>query len=202
GARRTRRARNARASRSFGPRRRAPSVAERRRPSLGSGLRRSPRRTARSPRQIARRAFASCRELVCGAMCASDGQPRSLLLHFLPAGCGIEARHHVADSDRALAEVLLVDLALVAHDERHHAAFTVLRGVRDEAEAGDHAPVDDVVVRAAGRALALPGEDFEVVAAVGVAFLVPFEISGTLGDQRPERTALAILGDVVRPIEP
>src|SRR5512137_1052555 len=58
--------------------------------------------------------------------------------HFLPSGTGVERRHLRADGGGILAEVLLVDLPVVADDERHHAAPAVLGGVGDHREAGDH----------------------------------------------------------------
>src|SRR5258706_5128554 len=74
--------------------------------------------------------------------------------HFLPAGSGIERRHLRADRGGTLAEILLVDPAVVVHDESHHAALAPLGRVRDHRETGDHPSIDDVTIASAGGALA------------------------------------------------
>src|SRR6478736_8241655 len=86
--------------------------------------------------------------------------------HFLPAGTGVERSQFGTDRCGILAEILLEDLAVVADDKGHHAAIAVLSGIRHHREAGDHAPVDDVAVRAAGRTLPLACENLELIAAV------------------------------------
>src|SRR5262249_48294713 len=91
---------------------------------------------------------------------------------------------------RVLAQILLVDLALMADNERHHAGVAIIRWHGDGGEAGDHVAVNDVVVAPARRILALPREDAIVVALVGIAGLVLGQVARLLGDEGPEGARL------------
>src|SRR5271169_4417695 len=107
---------------------------------------------------------------------------------LFPTGARIKRRHLGANLSGILSEVLLVYSPVMADDERHHAAFAIHVGIRDHRKAGNHAAVDHVVVCAAGCALALAGENAEVIPTVRITRYVPLEIRGTLGDQRPKGT--------------
>ena len=58
--------------------------------------------------------------------------------HGLPSGAGVKRRHLRADGGGILAEILFVDLAVVADDEAHHAAAAVVGRVGDHREAGGY----------------------------------------------------------------
>src|SRR5258706_3680691 len=156
-------------------------------------------RTVPARRAAAHRALGKPRRTTLPPLENNDRR-RLLRGHFLPAGTGIEAGHLRADLGRGLAEIFLEHLAVVTHDERHHATLAVLRGIRDHREAGDHATVDDVAVRTAGRALALARKNPEVIAAIRVARLVPLEIRRALRHQWPEGTFFLALCRVGRPV--
>ena len=116
----------------------------------------------------------------------------------LPGSNALIARRHFR---RLGSEIALVDDAVLIDDERHHAAFAVFGGVREQCEAGDHAAVDHVVVSAAGRVRALLRQDPEVVAAIRISVHVALEVGRGLGDQRSERALLFVLGRVRRPVQ-
>jgi hypothetical protein len=60
-----------------------------------------------------------------------------------------------------------MDLALLVDDESHHPGVAPLCRPGHQREAPDHAPVDDLVVLAAGRVFALSNKDLEIVTMVG-----------------------------------
>ena len=105
---------------------------------------------------------------------------------------------------RVLAEVLLVDDPLLVDQEGHHARVAVLRRPGEHREAARHPALRvDVVLRAAGRVLALRGQQAEEVAVVrrlSSSSLVRVALLGRVGDQRAERALRLALRD--RPVEP
>src|SRR5215467_13552218 len=109
---------------------------------------------------------------------------------FLPARVRVEELHLLRQRRRVRAEVLLIDDAVVVHDEGHHAGGAVLRGEGDHAEAADHVPVGHVVRGAAGRIRPLPGQNPVVVAVVRNRPLLrafPVALGPCLGHERSER---------------
>ena len=97
----------------------------------------------------------------------------------------------------ACTEVDVVDDAVLVDDEGLDARLAIFGRPSDEAEAGDHVAIDDVVVGAAGDLVALAGQDLELVAEIAFAFGGGVE----LGLVEVAGGALAI--DVVgRPVEP
>src|SRR5205823_2707859 len=80
------------------------------------------------------------------------GFVRIIFLHCLGNLCG------------SRTEVLLINAALLVHDEGHDARISVFGGPGYEGEAGDHVAVDDVIVPAARRVFALALENLEKVA--------------------------------------
>src|SRR5215470_10358333 len=109
---------------------------------------------------------------------------------FLPARVRVEELHLLRQRRRVGAEVLLIDDAVVVHDEGHHAGGAVLRGEGDHAEAADHVPVGHIVRGAAGRIRPLPGQDTVVVAVVRNRPLLrafPIALGPCLGHERSER---------------
>src|SRR4029450_4936843 len=95
------------------------------------------------------------------------------------------------------AEVLLVDVAVVADDESHHAGLAPAHRPGDDGEPAQHAAVDQVVVGAARRIRALAVEQTEAIAVVAVLL----DLAGLRrGDQRAER-AFRLPG-LALPIEP
>src|SRR5215471_17319253 len=117
---------------------------------------------------------------------------------FLPARVRVEELHLLRQRRRVGPKVLLIDDAVVVHDEGHHAGGAVLRGEGDHAEAPDHVPVGHVVRGAAWRIRPLAGQDPVVVAVVRNRPLLrafPVALGPCLGHERPERALwLAGLG--------
>src|SRR5689334_4296444 len=68
---------------------------------------------------------------------------------FLPTLVRVEARDRGCALRGLRTEVLLVDVALVAHDEGLDAGLAVRHRPGDGGEAADHATVHDVIVRPA-----------------------------------------------------
>src|SRR5215468_3786383 len=164
------------------------STAERSR-SAAARLGSAATRTARTARKESRRM-----PLIPSPVEGGDSVRRD----FLPARVRVEELHLLRQRRRVGAEVLLIDDAVVVHDEGHHAGGAVLRGEGDHAEAADHVPVGHVVRGAAGRIRPLTGQDTVVVAVVGNRPLLrafPVALGPCLGHERPERTLwLAGLG--------
>jgi hypothetical protein len=75
----------------------------------------------------------------------SDVNEECRLSGSLPSSTGdwIESGHLCGDAGGVLAEVLLLHLAIVAHDEGHHAAITIHVRIRNHREAREPAPVDE-----------------------------------------------------------
>src|SRR5690349_20444871 len=78
------------------------------------------------------------------------------LLDLGPARIRVVLGHLRDDGVGLVAEVLLVDDALLVDDEGHHAGHRPLRRPGDEREAGYHVAIDDVLVVTAWRVRALP----------------------------------------------
>src|SRR5215813_9852687 len=87
------------------------------------------------------------------------------------------------------SQILLIDLTILADDERHHTGIPVLGRVRDKRESLREFPVCHVAHRTAARVLALARQD-SVVVTVKWDSLCPFLIafSCCLRDQRSNRT--------------
>src|SRR5262245_42721466 len=78
---------------------------------------------------------------------------------LLPGLVRIERCHAERGAAGGAAEILLVDGAVVAHDERHDTRVAVLGRIGHEREPADQLAAHRVVERTAGRVRALPGED-------------------------------------------
>ena len=114
-----------------------------------------------------------------------------------PAVARVEAVDVFDDIAGGRPEVGLVDDAVLVDGEGFYAGLAIFGRPGDEAEAGDHVAVDDIVVGAAGDLGALAGQDLVLVAEIALAFGGVVE----LGLVEVARRALAI--DVVgRPVEP
>src|SRR5215470_12077491 len=108
---------------------------------------------------------------------------------LLPALVRVEALDLLHQRRRAGTEILLVDDAVLAHDEGHHAGGAPLRGEGDEGEPADHVAVRDVVRGSSGGIRTLGREDAVVVAVKGrapVRAAVPLRPRPR--DERSERT--------------
>src|SRR5947209_3209870 len=81
-----------------------------------------------------------------------------------PRAFGILRIHSACEPVSGRPEVLLVNPALLIHNEGHHARITVFRRPRDHCEPADHISVDYIIVLAARRMLPLAGKYLEVVA--------------------------------------
>src|SRR6185369_8228738 len=114
-------------------------------------------------------------------------------LRLPPRRVGVVARHRGGDRGAVGAQVLLVYDALVVHDEARHARDTIARGPRDDGESAEQLVAHHVLIRSAGRILALRGEEFVVVAVISLWLLRGFLhvlavafLRGD-GDERSER---------------
>src|SRR5262245_3548086 len=88
----------------------------------------------------------------------------ALILHLGPAAVGVVVLDGGGADFGLLAEVLLIDPAVLIDDKRHDAGIAVVRRPGDHREPAYHVPVDHVVVAPAGGILPLSGDDPVVVA--------------------------------------
>src|SRR4051794_27969027 len=84
--------------------------------------------------------------------------------HLLPGLVGIEPIHPLDELHSVVAEVLLVDDAIVVDEEGRDAGVAVFGGPGEQREAADHLALDDIAERPAGGIRALLREDAIVVA--------------------------------------
>ena len=84
--------------------------------------------------------------------------------HLFPCLIRVERRHIRSDAAGVLAQVLLINDAVIIDDEGHHARIAIRCGVSDEREAADHLAVDDIIHRAAQHFRPLRGQDLVVIA--------------------------------------
>src|SRR5271166_2641065 len=98
-----------------------------------------------------------------------------LLLYDAPPGIGIELARCGRRFCCGLAQVLLQQHAILVDHERHYAGVAVLRRVGDQAESARHLPIDQVLLRAARRFIALAIQHAEVIA---VEWGVPLGLCG------------------------
>src|SRR5438045_2489336 len=82
---------------------------------------------------------------------------------FAPAWIGVVGSHLPHDFSGVRSEILLIDAALLINNESHDARVSVGGRPCDEGKAPDHVSVDDIVVFATRRMLALTSKDFEQV---------------------------------------
>ena len=92
--------------------------------------------------------------------------------HRRPLAVGVKTGHGGGDPRSLLAEVALINPALLVDDERHHAGVGPFRRPGHQRKSGNHPAIDDVVVFAARRVPALTGQDFEIVAVIRRFFIV------------------------------
>src|ERR1700722_8532593 len=88
---------------------------------------------------------------ICGGMrsrlSGSDAaceRPKALILHKRPPRIRIVFGHLPCELGGIGAEVFLVDIPLLIHDERHDPRFFVVRGEGHQREAGSHVSIDDI----------------------------------------------------------
>src|SRR3954452_15827235 len=72
-------------------------------------------------------------------------------IRLRPVLVRIEGHHRRRALRRFGPEVALVDVAALADDESHHTGLAIAHRPGHDGEATDHAPIDDVVARAARR---------------------------------------------------
>src|ERR1700689_1558985 len=89
-----------------------------------------------------------------------------LVFGLAPRGVGGVFLHGFAQGFGLLAEILLIDSAVVVHDKRHHSGGAVLGGISDESEALGHFAFGDVVFCSAGGMLALARENVKKIATI------------------------------------
>src|SRR5688500_5617643 len=125
--------------------------------------------------------------------CSSD-RPRAVAARpsvgRAPARIGRVGRDRRGDLAGVRPEILLVDDAVVVHEEGHDAGAAALLGPGDRGEAGDEISVDHVAVAATGCGGALPREDaiaIRVVGSVALRF-------GALPLERAEGARLLAVG--------
>ena len=87
------------------------------------------------------------------------------LLSNRPCLIRIELLHVCRNARGVRSQILLIDLAILAHDERHHTGIPILGGIRDDRESLREFPVCHVTHRSAGSILSLAGQ-YSVVVAV------------------------------------
>ena len=89
-----------------------------------------------------------------------------LVFRSAPSGIRAVFLHGFAEGFGLLAEILLIDNAILVYDKRHHAGGPVLGWISDEGEALSHSAVDDVVFCAFGRMLPLARQNMKEIAAI------------------------------------
>src|SRR5262245_7519270 len=132
---------------------------------------------------------------------ASGRRSRSSVgVDFVPRRVGIEARHRVRACGGVGAEVLVVQHAVVADDERRHASLAVLCWPGNHSKSADQPAMGDITERAARRVLALRGEQPVVVPEIARLTTATALCAGD-GHGWTERTQfLALLGRPVQPV--
>src|SRR6185503_10564506 len=90
-------------------------------------------------------------------------------VRLLPVLVRIEDRDRRGLLCRIRPEILLVDVAVLADDEAHHAGLAVLHRPGDDSEAADHAVVHQVAVSAARCVGALAIEQAIAIAVIALA---------------------------------
>src|SRR5260370_3918783 len=86
------------------------------------------------------------------------------LLYRAPACIGIELAHCCCGFSCRRPQVLLEQHAILVDDEGHYSRIAVLRRISHEGKSTNHLPIHDVILRAARRVNALPGQHVEEVA--------------------------------------
>jgi len=89
-----------------------------------------------------------------------------LLFRFLPTGIGIVFLQTFGQNTRLLAEILLIDHSVLAHDECHHARRPVLCRIGQESKTPGHFAVYDVILFAAWTTFPLALKNEVVVTAI------------------------------------
>src|SRR5208282_5478608 len=79
-----------------------------------------------------------------------SGRAFWVLLHRGPGIVRIVGRHGPGDFCGLRSEVLLINPALLVHDEGHHSRVTPFSRPGDERKSRNHAAIDEVVILAAG----------------------------------------------------
>src|ERR1700676_4353365 len=139
--------------------------------------------------------------------------------YALPGRVGVVLAHGAGEFGGVGTQVLFVDATLLVDDESHYAGIAPLGWIRHESVAGDHVPVDDVAVFAAGCVRSLAHEDLQVVAvirsmlqrgkyffsaalacSVGSLFAGHVPFGATSGNKRAQRAGLVAFRSL--PIQP
>ena len=87
-----------------------------------------------------------------------------IVVRAMPGFIRVVALHLLDDVKRIRSKVFLVDDAVVADHERHHASDAILGGHDNQRKAADHRSLDHVVELAERRSGTLAFQNFEVVA--------------------------------------
>jgi hypothetical protein len=90
---------------------------------------------------------------------------RWLLFHFAPARIGVVFLHGIAERFGLLAQVLLIDNAILVHDKRHHAGRAVFGGIGHEREASGYFAAHDIALCAVGGTLPLARQNMKEITA-------------------------------------
>src|ERR1700761_2751743 len=90
--------------------------------------------------------------------------------HGLPVVARVIVRHGQSQRARRLAEIFLIDGAVLADEEGHDARIPVFRGIGQNGKTARHVSVHDVIHRAAFRLISLAGEYAVVIAIEGLWF--------------------------------
>src|SRR3954451_15501004 len=111
---------------------------------------------------------------------------------FAPAWIGVVGSHLPHDFSGVRSEILLIYAALLIDNKSHDARVSVGGRPCDEGKAPDHVSIDDIIVLASGRLVALTGKDFEKIAmkrlrlGVGRGFVSEITFALSVGNQRPK----------------
>ncbi len=117
-------------------------------------------------------------------------RPAQALPIFCQVVIRIEPGHPLGEHRRRRPEILLIDLAVLVDDERHHPGAGPVRRPRDQPEAAEHQPVRDVVVGATRGMRTLALQNMEVISMIGLRLGVLARMvaaSPGLRDKRSER---------------
>src|SRR6267142_4237810 len=74
----------------------------------------------------------------------ADNQP-------LPTGHRVVSSHRAGNLRGVWPKIVLIDLALLIHDEGHHSRLSVNGRISNHREAGDHVTIDNVTVGGLGK---------------------------------------------------